>query len=117
MSPTIVLQNGEPVLSVGAAGGPTIITQVAQALLWSLDENLPPREALNQPRIHHQWKPVSLKVESTLSGQIREQLQIKGHVLDEVSTMGATQLIRRNPETNAFEATADPRGHGQALGW
>lgn len=117
MSPTIVLKNGEPFLSVGAAGGPTIITQVAQALLWSLDENLPPHEALNQPRIHHQWKPASLKVESTLPAETLKQLKAKGHELEKVSQMGATQLIRWNPETNTFQATADPRGHGQALGW
>ena len=41
MSPTIVLENGQPILTVGAAGGPTIITQVVQALVRRLDLGLP----------------------------------------------------------------------------
>ncbi len=117
MSPTIVLKDGEPMLSVGAAGGPTIITQVAQALLWSLDENLPPVQALKAPRIHHQWKPERLKVESSVPEAVKEDLKNLGHDLQVVSRLGATQLIRWNPESQVFEATADPRGNGKAMGW
>ncbi len=55
MSPTIVLDQGDkPVLTVGAAGGPKIITQVLLALIRTLDlgEDLP--SAIAAPRIHHQ---------------------------------------------------------------
>ena len=33
MSPTIVLRDGQPILAVGAAGGPTIITQTLLAII------------------------------------------------------------------------------------
>src|SRR5215471_19359446 len=37
MSPTIVLQDGKPIIAVGAAGGPKIITQVVLELVRMLD--------------------------------------------------------------------------------
>src|SRR5439155_9751119 len=62
MSPTIVLENGQPILTLGAAGGPTIITQVVQTLVRRLDLNLPLDQALAQPRIHHQWSPDAVRI-------------------------------------------------------
>ena len=41
MSPTIVLKDNKPILAVGAAGGPTIITQTLLALIHTLDYGLP----------------------------------------------------------------------------
>jgi gamma-glutamyltranspeptidase/glutathione hydrolase len=54
MSPTIVLNgDGRPILTVGAAGGPTIITQVLLALSNQLDLRDDIASALRRPRIHH----------------------------------------------------------------
>src|SRR5205814_2637542 len=64
MSPTIVLENGQPVLTIGAAGGPTIISQVVQGLVRRFDLGIPLPDALAQPRIHHQWSPDLLRVEN-----------------------------------------------------
>ena len=60
MSPTIVVRDGVPVLSVGAAGGPMIITQVVRVLMRYLafDDSL--YAALADPRVHQQWKPCLL---------------------------------------------------------
>ncbi len=55
MSPTIVLKDGRPVLSAGAAGGPTIITATVLNLVGVLDLGLPIDGALAQARFHHQW--------------------------------------------------------------
>ena len=63
MSPTLVLKGNQPVLAVGAAGGPTIITQTLLAMVHTLDYGLSLKEALAQPRFHHQWKPDILFVE------------------------------------------------------
>ena len=41
MSPTIVLRNGQPILSVGAAGGPTIIGQTLLTIIHTIDFGLP----------------------------------------------------------------------------
>src|SRR6185503_5974993 len=40
MSPTIVLKNGKPIIAVGAAGGPKIITAVLIELIYMLDLGL-----------------------------------------------------------------------------
>src|SRR5205085_666638 len=63
MSPTIVLKDGKPLIALGAAGGPKIISDVVIALVGMLDLGLSPAEALAKPRIHHQWSPDELMVE------------------------------------------------------
>src|SRR5204862_5785313 len=57
MSPTIALKDGKPILALGAAGGPTIISQTVLNLVGVLDLGLRLDEALAQPRIHQQWRP------------------------------------------------------------
>ena len=41
MSPTIVLKDDKPILAVGAAGGPTIITQTLLAIIHTIDYGRP----------------------------------------------------------------------------
>ena len=53
MSPTIVLRDGKPIFTIGAAGGPTIITQVVLAIIQVVDFGKSPAEALVQARFHH----------------------------------------------------------------
>ena len=57
MSPTIVLKDGKPVMTVGAAGGPKIITQSLLAILRFIELDMPIDQALAKPRFHHQWSP------------------------------------------------------------
>ena len=71
MSPTIVLKDGKPVMTLGAAGGPTIITQVVQALINVIDLGMSPQEAVAAPRIHHQWLPDKLFVEQTMPSKVQ----------------------------------------------
>ena len=63
MSPTIVLCDGRPVLTLGAAGGPQIITQVVSTLVRHLDLGMDLEAALAAPRLHHQWLPDSVLVD------------------------------------------------------
>jgi gamma-glutamyltranspeptidase / glutathione hydrolase len=116
MSPTIVLRGETPILSVGAAGGPTIITQSLQAVVRRLDLELPLADAIAQPRIHHQWSPDRLRVESRLDDQLKADLRSRGHVLDEVGSMGVSQAIEYDEMTRLFRGVADPRVPGQAAG-
>src|SRR5690606_2836971 len=60
MSPTIVLdQEKQPILSIGAAGGPKIITAVLLGIVRYLDFEQPLSQAIGDPRFHHQWRPNS----------------------------------------------------------
>ncbi|MFM7242831.1 MAG: gamma-glutamyltransferase [Planctomycetaceae bacterium] len=116
MSPTIVLDaTGEPVMSIGAAGGPTIITQVLLGLIHSLDHGMPPGEALAQPRFHHQWSPDRVRLEEAAGGQLADDLRSRGHEVAVEKAFGACQIIRR-PQGASFEGASDPRVPGLAAG-
>ena len=94
MSPTLVFKNGEPVMALGAAGGPTIISQVVQTLLYSLNDSMPVEKAMAQARIHQQWNPNLLFVEAAMPADIQQALQKKGHELKIWPSMGASQAIQ-----------------------
>ena len=116
MSPTIVLDAiGEPVLSIGAAGGPTIISQVLLGLLSTLDHGKSPAEALAAPRFHHQWKPDRVQLEEGAGNDVAAELRRRGHAIRVVDSFGAAQLIRRWPDGH-FSGASDPRVQGQAAG-
>ena len=116
MSPTIVLKDGKPILSVGAAGGPTIISQTLLAIIHVLDFGNDAPTALAQPHFHHQWSPDELRIEKTFSAEIRRELARRGHKLKEVDSMGACQAVGR--DTNGFTGAHDPRiTNGKAAGF
>jgi gamma-glutamyltranspeptidase/glutathione hydrolase len=94
MSPTLVFKNNEPVMALGAAGGPTIISQVVQTLLYSLKDSMPVEKAMAQARIHQQWNPNVLFVEAAMPVEIQQALQKKGHELKVWPSMGASQAIQ-----------------------
>ena len=112
MSPTIVLKDAKPIFTVGAAGGPTIITQVLLAVIQVVDYGKSPTEALVQTRFHHQWKPDRLLVEKTLGQANIEALRAKGHTVKVVNTLGAAQAIGLGQAGKPFTGSPDPRGRG-----
>jgi gamma-glutamyltranspeptidase/glutathione hydrolase len=93
MSPTLVLRDGIPVLTLGAAGGPTIISQVTQVLLRHLALGQPLEQAMAGARIHHQWQPDLLHVEAGVTPEVRAELEKKGHTLKDLGSFGGTQAI------------------------
>ena len=115
MSPTIVSKSGRPLFSVGAAGGPTIISQTLLAIIGALDFGMTPELALAQPRFHHQWKPDELRIERSIPARVRAELERRGHKLRIVENMGAAQAIA--VAGGNFTGAADPRGEGQAKSW
>lgn len=117
MSPTLVLKDGKPVLSVGAAGGPTIITQAVLAIIHVIDFGRSPADALAQPRFHHQWRPDELRIEAAFPEEVREELARRGHRLRVVDELGAAQAVGVAFEGEGLVGAADPRGLGQALVW
>jgi len=108
MSPTIVLKDGMPVMTLGAAGGPTIITQVVQALINVIDLDMSPQGAVAAPRIHHQWLPDKLFVESEVPIETQVELEKRGHRLKQGRHRGATQFIALT-EQGGFVAVSEPR--------
>lgn len=112
MSPTIVLKDGRPIFTVGAAGGPRIITQAVLAIVNHLDLDMTLADALAAKRIHHQWRPNTLYVEKGFDPAIAEQLRALGHRVVE-SGAGVTQAIAQAAD-GQWIGVHDPRVHGKA---
>ena len=119
MSPTIVLKDGQPLIALGAAGGPKIVSQVCLNLTGMLDLGMTPAQALAQPRIHHQWRPDELWVEKTLPKKLRTALERRGHKLKPTPSteMGVSQIVARSADGRDFVGAADARVGGVAAGW
>jgi gamma-glutamyltranspeptidase/glutathione hydrolase len=79
MTPTIVLKNGKPVLVTGSPGGSRIITAVLQVLLNVIDHRMTIAEAVQAPRIHHQWLPDETMAEAGVPAEMVKALAARGH--------------------------------------
>jgi gamma-glutamyltranspeptidase/glutathione hydrolase len=117
MSPTIVLKDGKPIIALGAAGGPKIISQVLLELVDMLDLGMSPKDALYQPRIHHQWFPDQLMIEDRLRPELQNELVLRGHTLEKLPSMGVSQIVARTPDGRGFRGAADPRAGGSVGAW
>lgn len=116
MSPTLVLDpDGRPLLAVGAAGGPTIISQAVLAVIGVVDFDLTIDLALAQPRFHHQWLPPTLRLERAWDESVREALEARGHELQPVASIGRSQAVLLDAD-GRWHGAADPRGGGLASG-
>lgn len=113
MSPTIVLDaDDKPVLTVGAAGGPKIITQVVQTIVRQLDFGQTLSEAVASPRVHHQWRPDRVLAEEAVDQNILEGLRKLGHQVVAVRTGGVTQAVGYSAE-GKLVGVHDPRVPGK----
>ena len=116
MSPTLVFKDGQPLLTVGAAGGPTIITQTLLLISHVIDDGQGPNAALAEPRFHHQWNPDTLKIETKFDAGTLRRVQALGHTLDETSAFGACQAVMWDAERKLLVPAHDPRIPGKASG-
>jgi gamma-glutamyltranspeptidase/glutathione hydrolase len=93
MSPTIVLQDGRPLLVTGTPGGARIITTTLQVVMNVIDHGMNIAEATLAPRIHHQWLPDELRIEEGLSPDTIRLLEQRGHKVVLKDAMGSTQSV------------------------
>ena len=100
MTPTIILRGDRPELILGAAGGPRIINATLQTILNALDFRMAIKEAVDAPRIHHQWMPEELAVETKLSPETKKSLERRGHAVRERSALGVVQAILAKRSTS-----------------
>lgn len=117
MTPTIITENGRLRLAVGSPGGSTIITTVLQIVLNVLVYDMDVRKAVAAPRVHHQWLPDRLNVESWgLDTLTIADLKRRGHQIEERPSWGNANAIVVMPD-GSLEGAADPRGEGVAAGF
>ena len=118
MSPTIVLKDDKPFMVVGSPGGSTISTVVLQVILNVLNFGMDIQQAIDMPRIHHQWLPDILYYERFgLSLDVIQALKNKRHIFGEKRTLGRCEGIVVDVENQIFFGATDPRGYGAAVGF
>ena len=80
MTPTIVLKDGKVWFALGSPGGPTIINTVLQTIINVIDHGMTMQEAVDAPRIHHQWMPDQIVYESGgIVADVKDQITSMGH--------------------------------------
>ncbi len=108
MSPTIVLADGEAWFATGSPGGSRIITTVLQMIVNMIDHGMNIAEATIAPRVHHQWYPDLLQLESGFSPDTIRLLRDKGHdVRATRSSMGSLQSVAK--KHGIFRGASDTR--------
>jgi gamma-glutamyltranspeptidase/glutathione hydrolase len=118
MTPTIVLRDGKLFMVLGSPGGPTIINTVLETLINVIDFGMTIQEAVDAPRIHHQWMPDKLVMERIgFANDVVQALQGRGHKIEARDSIGDCQAILIDPQTGIRLGAADPRGDGQACGY
>jgi len=115
MTPTIVTKNGRLALVLGAPGGPRIISGVLQVMLNVLDFGMNVQQAVDQPRLHHQWMPDTLYLERGFSPDTRALLEKRGHKLADTSSVGSVEAIAVTG--GWLEGAQNGRSAGKAAGY
>ena len=118
MTPTIVARAGRLVMTTGSPGGRTIINTVLLTILNVVDFGMNIQEAVDAPRLHHQWLPDQTRYERWgLSPDTLALLGQKGHTMVETRVQGAVAAIYYNAEDNVLEAAEDRRRTSAAVGF
>jgi gamma-glutamyltranspeptidase/glutathione hydrolase len=107
MTPTIVARNGRLRAVLGSPGGPTITTTVAQILIQLVDYDRTITQAVQSPRVHHQWLPDQIFHEPGLDPAVLRELAAMGHALQSRERIGHANCIEVDPETGGYRAVAD----------
>ena len=115
MSPTIVLQDGQPFFALGTPGGARIFPAVLQAIVNVIDHGMSPQEAVEAPRVWTQGG--ELELEEAFGEDVRTGLAALGHEVKVVSRVaGGMNGVLRDPRTGLLHGAACWRADGTPLG-
>jgi gamma-glutamyltranspeptidase/glutathione hydrolase len=108
MTPLIVLDDGDVWFATGSPGGSRIITTVLQMVVNVIDHGMNIAEAEAAPRMHHQWYPDVLQLESGFSPDTIRILEARGHEIAATQwSMGSLQTVAF--KDGVFRGSSDPR--------
>ena len=120
MTPTFVLRkDGSLWFTTGSPGGPTIINTVLLVITNVIDYKMNIQQAIDAPRIHHQWLPDQLVFEPYgLSGDTQKALLARGHKFAKPTYLGNAEGIMIEEKTGVRLGASDPRrSDGLAVGY
>lgn len=120
MCPTILESRppgARPLLVLGSRGGGTIISSVLQTIVHVIDDGMTLQEAVDAPRIHHQWSPDQILHEPrAFPPEVAAALRARGHTLKEREPFGHVTAIGTDA-AGLWTGAADPRDDAAALGY
>ena len=103
MTPTMVTKDGKLVLLTGSPGGRTIINTVFTIVLGVVEFGLTGREAVDLPRLHHQWLPDRVSIEARAAqDDILGPLRALGHEVRTVERQGDAHTIWIAPDGTPY---------------
>jgi gamma-glutamyltranspeptidase/glutathione hydrolase len=116
-TPTIVAKDGKVVLVTGSPGSRTIINTVLQVVINVVDFGMDPRQAVDAPRLHHQWFPDRVRFEGISEHAAAvDKLRTMGHTFTG-TRQGDAHTVYVDPKTGAVKAAEDRRIMGKAAGF
>ncbi len=113
MAPTIVLQDGAPVLVVGSPGGSRIIGYVAKTIIAHLDWGMDVQSAIEMPHLVNRFGTYDLE-EGTSAADLETALTEMGFKTNQRGLTSGLHAISITGE--GLLGGADPRREGIALG-
>ena len=117
IAPTLVFTpGGELRLVIGSAGGSTIPTTIAQAIIHVIDDHMPIDRALAAPRVHHNLFPDVIRVEPQgLEAATARGLESRGHRIEyRPRPWAQVSAVEVDPETSWRIAAVDASFDGGA---
>jgi gamma-glutamyltranspeptidase/glutathione hydrolase len=116
MSPTIIEKDGRTIAALGSPGGPRIITAVMQVIYRVLRGPYDIDEAIQAPRVHHQYMPDRVAIDRLkLPPETIAALEKRGHTIQPSSTAKVYGIVRT--DEGVLEGAADARGEAAAGGY
>lgn len=114
MSPTIVLKDGKPYMSVGSPGGSRIIGYVTKALIAHIDWGMDVQAAIDLPNSVNRFGKYDIEEGTAHAEKLEKPLAemgFKTNVRDMNSGLHAILITE-----NGLEGGADPRREGKPIG-
>ena len=114
MTPTLVFKDGKPAFVVGTPGGSRIITTVLEVIVNVIDHGMTLQEAIDAPRIHHQWLPDTVAAEPfALSADTVKALTVMGYKVVPLENWGSGNAVEAIgigfPRPGVFYGASDSR--------
>ncbi|MFP8489577.1 gamma-glutamyltransferase [Gracilimonas sp. Q87] len=117
ISPTIILnKNDEVRLVIGAPGGGRIPTAVLQNIIYILEYNLDPLDAIKMPRIFPDRESTEVQIEKGFDLNILDEVREMGYDIQSLS-QGYARLYLVSKENGKLIGVADPRHDGEVRGY
>jgi gamma-glutamyltranspeptidase / glutathione hydrolase len=117
MTPTILTRDGKFFMAVGAPGGSRIISAVLQTILNVVDFGMNAQDAVDAPRIHHQWQPDKLYLEPGISPDTVVLLQSRGYDVDHSPGLVLARVEMIVNSGGWLQGGSDGRASGKAAGY